>query len=186
MSRLSRIAPALGLVPALLGTGLPAQAQRVGVNSAVNPDASGTPPGATPHQLVIGQQVVHDELIKTGAGGQTQILFVDESAMTVGPSSEVTIDNFVYDPNTGKGQLAMSATAGVLRFVGGKLSKNEDAVTLRTPTATIGVRGGIFIADVTPNGPTQVTFLYGHGLTVTAANQTQTITRPGFAVTVAG
>jgi hypothetical protein len=186
MSRLLRFTPVLGLVPALFGAGLPAQAQKVGVNSAVNPDASGTPPGATTHQLVIGQQVVHDELIKTGADGQTQILFLDESAMTVGPSSDVTIDNFIYDPNTGKGQLAISATAGVLRFVGGKLSKNEDAVTLRTPSATIGVRGGIFIASVTPNGPTQVTFLYGQGLTVTAANQTQTIIRPGFSVTVAG
>ena len=196
MSRLSRLAPALGLVPTLLGAAGPASAQQVGVNSAVNPDASGTPPGAAAHQLVLGQQVVHDELIKTGPGGQTQILFLDESAMTVGPSSEVTIDNFVYDPNTGKGQLAMSATQGVLRFVGGKLSKNENAVTLRTPTTTIGVRGGIFVANVSPActtanpvpiagcGQTQVTFLYGQGLTVTANNQTQVITRPGFSVTV--
>jgi len=186
MSRLWRIAPAIALVAALLGTGFPAHAQQVGVNSAVNPDASGTPPGGATRKLVLGQQIVHDEQVKTGVGGQTQILFLDESAMTVGPNSDVTIDNFVYDPNTGKGQLAMSATAGVLRFVGGKLSKNEDAVTLRTPTATIGVRGGIFIATVARDGPTQVTFLYGQGLTVTAANQTQTITRPGFSVTVAG
>ena len=46
----------------------------------------------------------------------------------------------------------MSASAGVLRFVGGKLSKNENAVTLRTPAATIGIRGGIFSASLAAAG----------------------------------
>jgi hypothetical protein len=78
----------------------------------------------------------------------------------------------------------MSASAGVLRFVGGKLSKNENAVTLRTPAATIGIRGGIFSASLAADGELEVIFYYGHGLTVTGANVTQTITRPGFGVSV--
>jgi hypothetical protein len=57
-------------------------------------------------------------------------------------------------------------------------------VTLRTPAATIGIRGGIFIATVSAGGQTEVVFLYGHGLTITGANVTQTITRPGFGVSV--
>src|ERR1700685_2376112 len=90
----------------LAGAGLPALAQQVGVSSAVNPDANGTPPGAASRQLVIGQEVVHDERINTSTGGQAQLLFLDESAMTVAPNSDITIDNFVYDPDSGKGQLA--------------------------------------------------------------------------------
>src|SRR5260221_5047504 len=93
--------------------------QRVGVNSAVNPDATGTPPGGTPRRLVIGQEVVFNERISTGQNGQTPLLFLDESAMSVGPNSDLTIDQLVYDPNAGTGKLAISATRGVMRFIGG-------------------------------------------------------------------
>src|SRR5437764_6451025 len=113
------------MLAALLVTGAPAVAQqRVGVSSAVNQDATGIPPGATPRRLVLGQEVVFNERISTGPEGQTQILFVDQSTITVGPRSGMVIDEFVYDPNAGTGKLAASLTRGVFRFVGGKLSKH--------------------------------------------------------------
>src|SRR3981081_2117939 len=95
------------------GTTAPLAQQRVGANSAVNPAATGTPPGGQARRLVVGQDVVYNERITTAEGGQTQLLFVDESAMTVGPNSDVTIDQFVYDPNTGTGKMAMTASRGV-------------------------------------------------------------------------
>ena len=117
----------------------------------------------------------------------TQILFVDKSTMTVGPNANMVIDQFVYDPNTGAGNLAASLTRGVFRFVGGKLSKHDNAVTMRTPTATIGIRGGVMLLDLAPNGRLAVIFVYGTGVTVTGRNGVaQTITRPGFEVTVSG
>jgi hypothetical protein len=71
----------LALAALLLGAGFagaPAAAQqRVGVNSAVNQDATGISPGAAPRRLVLGQEVVFNERITTGPEGQTQILFVD-------------------------------------------------------------------------------------------------------------
>jgi trimeric autotransporter adhesin len=178
-----RMVLALLVVVTLVVPGALAQ-ERVGVNTAVNPDASGTSPGAVTRRLVLGMEVVHNEHITTGPGGQTQILFVDESAMTVGPDADMTIDDFVFDPNSSEGQLAMSATKGVLRFVGGQLSKRENAVSLKTPSGTIGVRGGIFVMTLSPTGKLQVVFLYGKGLTVTDNNVTQTITRPGYSITV--
>ena len=90
--------------------------------------------------------------------------------MTVGPNSDLTIDQFVYDPKSGTGKLAMSATRGVLRYVGGKLSKQDNAVTLRTSTATLAVRGGAFIANIQPNGTTEAIFVFGNGLTVVPVN----------------
>jgi hypothetical protein len=169
--------------------------QRVGVNSAVNPESTGAPPGAAPRRLVIGQDVVYNERIATQAEGQTQILFVDASTMTVGPNSNMVIDQFVYDPNTGTGKFAASLTKGVFRFVGGALSKHDNAVTVRTPTATIGIRGGVMLVNLQPAcravegagcNELQVIFAYGEGVTVTGLNGvSQTITRPGFQVTVA-
>lgn len=168
----------------LLATAAAPQAQqRVGINSAVNPEATGTPPGAAARKLVIGQDVIFNEHITTGAGGQTQLLFLDESAMTVGPGSDLTIDQFVYDPRSGAGKLAMSATRGLLRYVGGKLSKHDGAVTVRSTTATLAVRGGAFIMDVGANGVTEAIFIYGDGLTATGRNGiSKTLIRPGYAI----
>jgi trimeric autotransporter adhesin len=181
-----RVALVAGLLVAAVAPDGAAQ-QKVGVSSAVNPDARGTPPGGAPRQLVIGQDVVFNERITTSDAGQTQLLFLDQSAMTVGPNSDLTIDQFIYDPQSGTGKLAMSATRGVLRYVGGKLSKQDNAVTLRTSTATLAVRGGAFIANVQSDGRTEAIFVFGNGLTVGAANgQTDTIRRPGFQIIVTG
>lgn len=164
-----------------------AQQQRVGVNSAVNPDANGTPPGAPTRRLVLGQEVVYNERINTAAAGQTQVLFLDESSMSIGPNSDLTIDQFVYDPNSGTGKLAMSATRGVLRFVGGKLSKQENAVSVKTPTATIAVRGGAFLMNQAASGSLEVIFIYGTRISVTGLTGAfEQLVRPGWAVTVAG
>ena len=160
--------------------------QRVGVNSAVNPIATGTAPGAAPRRLVLGQEVVFNERITTAATGQTQILFVDGSSLTLGPTADMVIDEFVYDPNAGTGKLAASLTRGVFRFVGGTLSKRDNAVTMQTPSATIGVRGGVMLINLLPSGRLEVIFGYGKGITVTGRNGvSETITRPGFEVIVA-
>ena len=176
----SAVAVALGAVDA-------GAQEKVGVNSAVNTNAAGTIPGGATQRLVVGEKVVFNEHIVTDLGGQAQILFLDQSSMTIGPNSDLMIDAFVYDPNTGSGTLTMSATKGVMRFVGGKLSKLENAVTMQTPCATIGVRGGVFLMDQRAAGPLDVIFVFGQDVTVTGrTSATQTIYRPGFSVDVAG
>lgn len=157
----------------------------IGVNAAVNPQGSGTPPAGTPQPLVIGQPVVFNERIATETSGQAQILFRDESALTVGPASDLVIDQFIYDPNAGTAKLAMSATRGVFRFVGGVASKLDNPVTLTAPSATLGIRGGIFIARIGPNGGLTAVFVYGKEMTVTGRNgAVSQVRRPGFAVAV--
>ncbi|HEV2335876.1 MAG TPA: FecR domain-containing protein [Stellaceae bacterium] len=178
----------LGMVAGLLLTAAAASAlaaeERIGVNTAVNPDATGAPPGATARRLVISQDVIFNEHITTGPSGQTQILFLDESSMTVGPNSDLTIDQFVYDPKAGTGKLAMSATRGLMRYVGGKLSKNEDAVTLHTATATLAVRGGSYLTRFDAD-KTEAAFLYGNQLKIAGAvGEPQIIRRTGWGATV--
>src|SRR6185437_2463365 len=121
----------------------------------------------------------------TGSEGQTQLLFLDESSMSVGANSDLTIDQFVYDPKSCTGKLAMSATRCVLRYVGGKLSKQDEGVTLRTSTATLAVRGGAFIVQIKADGAVDAVFIYGKGLKITGTSgATQTVTGPGFHVVV--
>jgi hypothetical protein len=143
MARRSTFALALAST-ALFGWGAQADT-RVGVTSAVNPAAAGTPPGATAaRQLTVGSDIVFRERVITTTDGQAQILFLDQSSLLIGPNSTVVIDEFVYDPATSKGNIAATLTQGSFRYIGGKLSKQGNA-TLKTPVATIGIRG----SDVT-------------------------------------
>jgi trimeric autotransporter adhesin len=155
----------------LMSAAATAQEPQVGIAASVVPDATSTPPRGQIRQLAVGQNVVYSERIATGPIGRTQMLFLDGSALTVGPNSDVVLDEFVYDPQTEAGKLAISATKGVLRLVGGKISKTEP-ITLKTPTATIGIRGGIAIYD---NG--QTTFLFGKGMTIEAVQPDGSVSR---------
>jgi hypothetical protein len=172
----------------MAGAAGPAAAQpRVGVNSAVNAQATGIPPNAPSRELMIGQPVIFNEHIATNPTGQTQILFIDESTLSVGPNSDLVIDRFVYNPSTGTGKMAANMARGIFRYIGGKLSKQPNAISMTTPAATIGIRGAVVLIDVSPDGRIEVIFEYGRGVTVTGLNGvSRTITRPGYEVIVSG
>lgn len=154
---LTAILASVFAVPVAAQTPAAAAAAAIGVASAVNPQASGQPPGGPARTIVIGNNIVHSERVTTGPDGQAQILFVDSSAFSVGPNSEIVIDEFVYDPSTNAGHLAASVTKGVFRFVGGKISKGEEIpVAVNTPTALIGIRGGMMTFTVDGEGTTAV------------------------------
>ena len=92
--------------------------------------------------------------------GRMQIDFVDETRLDVIDNSRVVIDEFVYDPNTGKGKLDIRASLGAVRYASGQIAKNSrQQVRLRTPTATISVRGTDFNMLVNEIGESYVTLL---------------------------
>ncbi|MBI5131286.1 MAG: FecR domain-containing protein [Rhodopseudomonas palustris] len=123
------------LLLAMLSTS--ALAQEVGRASAVNPNAT-----ANMRTITIGASITHKERIQTTSAGSVQLLFIDKTSMTIGPNSDLTIDEYVYDPNAGSGKLAATLGKGALRFVGGQISHTGDA-EIRTASATVGIRGGV-------------------------------------------
>jgi hypothetical protein len=166
---------------ALAGSG--AAWARVGVTSATDGDPIGKPPAEAERVLRIGIDVQANEVIRTGSNDRAHLVFLDGTALTVGPNAELTIDKFVYDPNTKTGELAVNASKGVFRLVGGKISKTNP-ITINTPSSTIGIRGGICVFDV-QQGRTTSTFLFGYHMSVTGQGRTQDVTRPGSQVTTA-
>ncbi|HEY6979624.1 FecR family protein [Reyranella sp.] len=150
---------------------------RVGVTSATDGDPLGKPPAEAERVLRIGIDVQANELITTGAADRAHLVFLDGTSLTVGPDARVVIDKFVFDPATKTGDLAVTASKGVLRLVGGKISKKEPIV-VTTPSSTIGVRGGITLIDVDA-AKTTATFVFGKDMTVTGQGVTRTATRPG-------
>ena len=166
-------------VSALFAT---AQAQsRVGVTQSIQNNPVGKPPSGVDRVLRVGTDVQANEIISTAADDRAHLVFLDGTTLTIGPSSSMTIDKFVYDPTTQKGELAVNATKGIFRVIGGRISKTAE-ITVSTPSSTIGIRGGIMIVGVEATQTTSI-FVYGNSMTVTANGATQTVTQPGLQVT---
>lgn len=179
-SRQSRAVFLSVLLPLAFSTAIftPASAQNVGVTTAASGDPRGTPPSLPTRTLRVGIDVVGNERVTTGATDRAHLVFLDGSGLTVGANSELVIDKFVYDPNRTAGDLTMSVTKGAFRFVGGAISKKSDVI-IRTPSAHIGVRGGIATVTVSADGSTTATFLFGDRMTASNAAGTQRAVRYG-------
>jgi hypothetical protein len=127
---------ALPLVVLFAMTATVANAQtKIGTAQSVKPQAEGSVAGA----LSAGSGIHANETVKTGSSGQTGLRFIDESNLSVGPSSQVRLDKFVYDPNKGTGTIAIEATRGAFRFSTGPQNKGD--VKIKTPYGTLGARG---------------------------------------------
>jgi trimeric autotransporter adhesin len=106
-SRILMPALALAVLFALQSTASNAQS-RIGTANSVRPEASGSVAGT----LAAGSGVHANETVKTGSSGQAGLQFNDQSNLSVGASSQVRLDKFVYDPNKGAGTTVIEATRG--------------------------------------------------------------------------
>ena len=94
------------------------------------------------------------------ANGTMRIDFVDETRVDITEHSRLLIDEFVYDPANDVGSLSIKATLGGVRYASGQIAKRyQQNVTIRTPSATIGVRGTDFIMVVDEMGGSMITLL---------------------------
>lgn len=106
-----------------------------------------------------GTNVESYDTVET-AKGRTAIQFVDDTRVDVTEHSKLVIDEFVYDPNTKTGALSIKAALGTVRYASGQIAKNSrQNIKIRTPTATIAVRGTDFSMSVDEFGQSTVILL---------------------------
>ena len=111
---------------------------------------------------IVGEQGIGLEMQDTiaTANGRMQLEFEDDTRVDVTEHSRMVIDEFVYDPNSGNGALGMRATLGAVRYASGAIAKNSrQNVNIRTPSATISVRGTDFMMIVDEIGGSMITLL---------------------------
>ena len=111
-------------------------------------------------RLFYDHDVFAEQRIKTDRDANTRLQFLDSTELTVGGNSNVLLDRFIFDPDSGAGEAALTFGKGVFRFVTGKI-KTKEAVTLKTPTATIAIRGTHLILAVRYDGSAAVAVVEG-------------------------
>jgi len=172
------ISGGMGIGVTAAGPALAQDAGTIGAVAAVKPDAFGAAPSAAEQTLNVGAGLVENEKIRTDENGTANVIFADRSTLTVGKGSEVTLDKFVYDPASKAGGIALNLAQGALRFIGGQLSKTGD-VSVKTPTATMTIRGAIGLFYFPGGGQDgYAVFLYGKELKLEGGDS---LYRPGYA-----
>lgn len=123
-----------------------AQANAVGVNAAIrNKVQIRAAATRKMRPAVVRERVFLNDEVNTGAASQLQILLLDRTTFTVGANARVAVDRFVYDPAANSRSTGVSVARGAFRFMSGRtLRRPSGPVNVRTPVATIGVRGTIF------------------------------------------
>lgn len=99
------------------------------------------------------------DTVRTGKGS-LGITFEDKTQVKITENSKLVIDNFVYDAGTNSGKLNMKVAMGTVRYASGAIAHNNaENVSIKTPTASISVRGTAFTMTVDEIGRSLVILL---------------------------
>ena len=121
------------------------------------------------------------ESVCTTAGARVQLLFADRTIVSLGPSSQLKVNAYAWDPRQPGGVFESEVKEGVFRIMGGAITKTSpEHFTTRTPAATIGIRGSMYMGRVDA-GELVVVFEGGRGIAVGNAAGEVVISRPGYA-----
>lgn len=90
--------------------------------------------------LAVSNPLFQNEIVATGANARAELRLTDDTSLVLGEKSTVLLDEFVYDAD---GSAVINLTTGAMRFVS-SLSGHPGKLTIKTPAATIGVRGTDF------------------------------------------
>ncbi len=142
-----------------------------------------------------GKPLYLNDHVTTDAKGRLQVMLLDETIFTLGPNSDMVLDEFVYDPVTDAGKVSAKITKGVFRFVTGKVArKDPSGMKVKLAVGTIGIRGTIAAGRTSDQGSTVI--LLGPGtqnnsneqagaITIDYGNSSVLIDQPGFGATIA-
>jgi len=96
-----------------------------------------------------GQHLILLDTLQTSADGSLGVILQDGTRIALGPSTELKIDQFVYQPADGKFGLLVRLARGVMAYVSGKIARfSPESVRVETPVGIVGLRGTEFAVSL--------------------------------------
>lgn len=101
------------------------------------------------------------DTVNVGSRSEANITFNDNTRVKIKENSKLVIDDFVYDPKkSDAGKMAMKVALGTVQYASGQIAKNnQQNMNIKTPTATIAVRGTDFSMTVDEVGRSLIVLL---------------------------
>ena len=145
-ARLMRFA-GVATVLAALCLGGPAAAAEIGQIKTAKGQVTIERDGRT-LPAAVGTRLQSADVVRTGADSSVGITMDDDTLLSAGPGSVLSLDRYAFEPTTGQGRFDASLNRGTLAVISGRIAKGSpDAMTVRTPTAILGVRGTEFVVS---------------------------------------
>ncbi|MGO9985883.1 MAG: FecR domain-containing protein [Rhodomicrobium sp.] len=133
--------------------------------------------GGSKQDLAVGAAVHQDEIVITSGEASAEIELLDKTKLAIGPDARIVLDKFVYDASASPASISINLSKGAFRFITGAAPKQ--AYEIKTPTASLGVRGTIFDVYVAENGETAVLLHEGGVDVCNAAHSCQSHDKAG-------
>lgn len=96
-----------------------------------------------------GDKLYQNDTIRTGASSSVGVIFEDNTILSLGPESEIVIDEYVFVPQEGRLSMIARMLKGTASYLSGIIGQQSpESVTFQTPDATIGIRGTKFLVKV--------------------------------------
>jgi len=131
---------------------------------------------ASTTQINVGDALLRDETVRTGADSATRLVMADSTNLSLGPNATLKLDRTVFDDEHHYRDVAVRLTSGSFRFVTGHSEKAAYKIT--TPLATIGVRGTT-LDILSQRGQTIVNLQEGASTVCTVTFECIQLTQPG-------
>ena len=91
------------------------------------------------------------DVLATGSSGTLGVILRDDTVISLGPSSQIRLERFAFDPAQGNLGMVLRMTRGLMEYLSGRISKlSPGSVRIETPVATLGIRGTHLLARIEP------------------------------------
>jgi len=115
-------------------------------------------------QTKVGDLVYQGDVVRTGADGRVGINFTDGTSFNLSINASMTLNEFVYDPNSKSNSTLISLAKGTFTFIAGQVAKTGD-MKIDTPVATMGIRGTTPHIEISDDGTVKFATLIEEGKT---------------------
>ncbi len=102
----------------------------------------------------VGDKILMGDSLKTGPEGSLGMIFKDDTLLSIGPQSEITISEFLFSPAERKLSIVTRLLKGTAAYLTGIIAKlSPESVRFETPVANIGIRGTKFAVKIEDPNP---------------------------------
>lgn len=89
-----------------------------------------------------GRPLYEKDVLETGKDGALGATLKDNTLLSLGPNSRLALESYLLQPDRDAYSLITNITRGTVQYVSGLIAKlSPSSVKIKTPLATLGVRG---------------------------------------------
>jgi hypothetical protein len=174
------------LVLLFFNQSLLAEEKPIGLVVALRGEVTAVNTAGAQRRLAVQSDIYLADTIKTGSRGRVQMMFNDNTLVSLGTNTDMLIADYQWNPDKKTGAMKTRVNEGVFRIMGGAITQVAPRnFKTETPAGTIGIRGSMYAGKVSGSA-LHLLFQGGKGIYVSNEAGTVSIDRPGFGTFVAG